>query len=74
MAIAALFEDVPNWLVPIRDLVITPGGFDEEVRDRDEDSDQELESVTSRVAERVLEEDENNTQVVCVSCDHSVTS
>ena len=33
------------------------------------DSDQRLESVTSQVAERVLEEeDENDKQVACVSC------
>ena len=74
IAIAGLLKDVPNWLVPIGDLVITPGGFKEEVRDGDEDSDQELESVASRVTERVLEEDENNTQVACVSRDHSATS
>ena len=74
MAIARLLEDVPNWLVPIGDLVITPGGFKEEVRDRDADSDQELESVTLQIAERVLEEDKNNTQVACVSHDHFATS
>ena len=61
-------------MVPIGDLVITPGSFKEEVRDRDEDSDQELESVALQVVERVLEEDENDTQVTCVSCDHSATS
>ena len=61
-------------MTPIGDLVITPGGFEEEVRDGDEDSDQELESVASRVAERVLEEDKNNTQVACVSRDHFATS
>ena len=38
-------------------------------RDGDEDSDQRLELVASQVAERVLEEDKNNTQVACVSCD-----
>ena len=70
VAIAGLLEDVPHWLVPIRDLEITWGGFEEEVRDRDEDSDQRLESVTSQVAERVLEEDKNDTQVACVSRDH----
>ena len=70
IAIAGLLEDVPNRLVPIGDLVITPGSFDEEVRDGDEDSDQRLESVTLQVTERVLEEDKNNTQVVCVSHDH----
>ena len=70
VAIAGLLEDVPNWLIPIGDLVITLGGFEEEVRDGDADSDQELESVTLQVAERALEEDKNNMQVVCVSCDH----
>ena len=74
VAITGLLEDVPNRLVPIGDLVITPGGFGEEVRDMDEDSDQELESVASRVAERVLEEDENDTQVACVSRDHFAMS
>ena len=39
MAIAGLLEDIPNWLVPIGDLEITRGGFEEEVRDGDEDSD-----------------------------------
>ena len=61
VAITGLLKDVPNRLVPIGDLEITPGSFEEEVRDRDEDSDQELESVALRVAERVLEEDKNNT-------------
>ena len=65
---------MPNRLVPIGDLEITPGGFEEEVRDRDEDSDQELESVTLRVAERVLEEDKNNMQVACVSHDRFAMS
>ena len=38
------------------------------MRDGDEDSDQRLESVASQVAERVLEEeDENDKQVACVS-------
>ena len=73
MAIAGLLKDIPNQFVPIGDLVITPGGFEEEVRDGDADSDQELESVASRVAERVLE-DKNNTQVACVSRDHYATS
>ena len=67
MAIAGLLEDVPNRLVPIGDLLITPGGFEEEVRDGDEDSDQGLESVASQVVERVLEEDKNHKQVACVS-------
>ena len=67
VAIAGLLEDVPNRLVPIGDLEITKGGFKEEVQDRDEDSDQRLESVASQVAERVLEEeDENDKQVACV--------
>ena len=43
--------------------------FEEEIRDGDEDSDQRLELVASQVAERVLEEDENDKQVACVSCD-----
>ena len=65
VAIAGLLEDVPNRLVPIWDLEITRGGFEEEVRDGDEDSDQELESLASQVAERILdEEDEDNQQVV----------
>ena len=63
VAIAGLLEDVPNRLVPIGDLKITLGSFEEEVRDGDEDSDQELESVASKVVERVLEEDEDDTQV-----------
>ena len=66
VAIAGLLEDVPNRLVPIGNLEITRGGFKEEVRDGDEDSDQRLESVASQVAERVLEE-EDNQQVVGVS-------
>ena len=74
VAIAGLLEDVPNWLVPIRDLEITRGNFEEEVRDGDEDSDQRLESVALRVAERVLEEEENDTQVACVSRDHFAMS
>ena len=68
VVIAGLLEDVPNRLVPIGDLEITRGSFEEEVRDGDEDSNQRLESVASQVAERVLEEeDENNKQVACVS-------
>ena len=35
VAIAGLLEDVPNRLVPIGDLEITPGSFEEEVRDGD---------------------------------------
>ena len=68
VAIAGLLEDVPNQLVPIGNLEITRGGFEEEVRDGDEDSDQGLESLASQVAERVLEiEDENDNQVGCLS-------
>ena len=68
VAIAGLLEDIPNQLVPIGDLEITRGGFDEEVRDGDEDRDQGLESLASQVAERVLgEEDENDKQVACLS-------
>ena len=68
VAIAGLLEDVPHRLVLIGDLEITRGGFEEEVRDGDEDSNQRLESVASQVAERILEEeDENNKQVACVS-------
>ena len=74
VAIAGLLKDVLNQLVPIGDLEVTPGGFKEEVRDGDTDSDQELESVALKVAERVLEEDEDDTQVACVSCDHFATS
>ena len=67
VAIAGLLEDVPNRLVPIGNLEITRGGF-EEVWDGDEDSDQRLESVASQVAERVLEEeDENDKRVACLS-------
>ena len=70
VAIVGLLEDVPNQLVPIRDLEITWGGFEEEVRDGDEDSDQRLESVALQVVERVLEEeDKNDKQVACVSHD-----
>ena len=69
VAIAGLLEDVPNRLVPIGELEISRGGFEEEVRDGDEDSNQGLESIASQVAERVLEEDENDKQVACVSHD-----
>ena len=69
VAIAGLLEDVPNRLVPIGDLEITRGGFEDEVRDGDEDSDQRLELLASQVAERVLEEgDKNDKQVACLSC------
>ena len=68
VAIAGLLEDVPNRLVPIGDLEITWGGFKEEVRDGDEDSNQGLESLALQVAERVLEEeDESDKQVACLS-------
>ena len=68
VAIAGLLEDVPNRLVPIGELEITRGGFKEEVRDGDEDSDQGLESLALQVAERLLEEeDEDNQQVVGLS-------
>ena len=68
VAIAGLLEDVPNRLVPIGNLEITQGGFDEEVRDGDTDSNQGLESLASQVAERVLEEeDKNDKQVACLS-------
>ena len=60
-AIAGLIEDVLNRLVPIGDLEVTPGSFEEEVRDGDEDSDQEVESVASKVAEKALEEDRDDT-------------
>ena len=70
VAIAGLLEDVPNRLVPIGELEITRGGFEEEVRDGDEDSDQELESLASQVAERILEEENvDNQQVVGLSRD-----
>ena len=68
VAIVGLLEDVPNRLVPIGDLEITRGGFEEEVRDGDKGSDQGLESLASQVAERVLDEvDEDNQQVVSLS-------
>ena len=68
VAIAGLLEDIPNRLVPIGELEITRGGFEEEVRDGDEDSDQELESLASQVAERILDgEGEDNQQVVGLS-------
>ena len=69
VAIAGLLEDIANRLVPIGDLEITRGSFEEEVRDGDEDSDQRLESVASQVAERVLEKDKNDKQVACISRD-----
>ena len=70
VAIARLLEDVPNRLVPIGELEITRDSFEEEVRDGDEDSDQGLESLALQVAERILEEeDDNNQQVVGLSRD-----
>jgi len=59
-AIAGLIEDVPHRLVPVGDLEVTPGGFEEEVRDGDEAGDKELESTASKVAEQVLEEEESS--------------
>ena len=70
VAIAGLLEDVPNRLIPIGELEITRGGFEVEVRDGDEDSDQELESLASQVAERTLEEGDDQ-QVVGLSRDLS---
>jgi len=73
VAIAGLIEDVPHRLVPVGNLEVTSGGFKEEVRDGDVEPD----SVASQVAEQVLEEDEDNTQVrVCFSClfCHELTS
>ena len=73
VAIAGLIEDVPHRLVPVGDLEVTPGGFGEEVRD----GDVELDSVASQVAEQVLQENEDDTQVrVCFSCRfcHELTS
>ena len=68
VAIAGLLEDIPNRLVPIRDLEITRGGFEEDVRDGEEDSDQGLESLASQVVERILEEEnDDNQQVVGLS-------
>ena len=61
-------------MIPISNLEVTPGSFEEEVRDGDEDSDHELESIALQVAERVLEGDEDDTQVACVSYDRFVTS
>ena len=69
VAIAGLLEDVPNRLVPIGELEITRGGFEEEVRDGDEDSDQELESLASQVAEGVLVEEDDDQQVDGLSRD-----
>ena len=66
VTIAGLLEDVPNRLVPMGDLEITRGGFEEEVRDGDEDSDQELESLASQVAERILDEEAEDNQQVLV--------
>ena len=69
VVITGLLKDIPNRLVPIGDLEITRGGFEEEMRDGDEDIDQRLESVALQVVERVLEEeDKNDKQVACVSC------
>jgi len=56
VAIAGLIEDVPHRLVPVGDLEVTPGGFEEEVRD----GDVEENSVASQVAEQVLQEEEES--------------
>jgi len=56
VAIAGLIEDVPHRLVPVGDLEVTPGGFEEEVRDGDVEPD----SVASQVAEQVLQEEEES--------------
>jgi len=56
VAIAGLIEDVPHRLIPVGDLEVTPGGFEEEVRDGDVEPD----SVASRVTEQVLQEEEES--------------
>ena len=56
VAIAGLIKDVPHRLVPIGDLEVTPGGFEEEVRDGDVEPD----LVASQVAEQVLQEEEES--------------
>jgi len=58
VAIAGLIEDVPHRLVPVGDLKVTPGGFEEEVRDGDVEPD----SVASQVAEQVLQEEEEESE------------
>jgi len=55
-AIAGLIEDVPYRLVPVGNVEVTPGGFEEEVRD----GDVEENSVASQVAEQVLQEEEES--------------
>jgi len=55
-AIAGLIEDVPYRLVPVSDVEVTLGGFEEEVRD----GDVEENSVASQVAEQVLQEEESS--------------
>ena len=59
-AIAGLIEDVPHRLIPIGDVEVTLGGFEEEVRDGDKVDDKELESTASKVAEQALEEEESS--------------
>ena len=59
-AIAGLIEDVPHRLIPIGDLEVTPGSFDEEMRDGDKVGDKELEATASKVAEQALEEEESS--------------
>jgi len=61
MVVAGLIEDIPR-LIPIGDVEVTPGGFDEEVRDGEEGSDMELESVASKVMEQALEEEEDSSE------------
>ena len=60
VAIAGLIEDVPHRLIPIGNVEVTSGGFEEEMRDGDEVDDNELESTASKVAEQVLEEEESS--------------
>ena len=58
----------PLGILPFAPSEITRGGFEEEVRDGDEDSDHGLESLASQVTERVLEEEvKNDKQVACLS-------
>jgi len=54
--IAGMIKDVPR-LIPIGEVEVTPGGFDE-VRD----GDVELESVASRVTEQALQEEEESSE------------
>ena len=76
VAIAGLLEDVPHWLVPIGNLEVTPGGFEEDIRDGDEGSDQELESVALQVREGSGGGRKRHAGGVCFSCPfcHELTS